>query len=520
MKTIYKKTNFRVLALAIALLATNACTNDFEEINTNPNGPSVIDNIGPLLTHAQQNIFAPSRFVAWRENLIYASRFSEQISFGFAGSWFGNASGFTLDQGWNDGVWDDSFGLVSAVSNNNMGDLAELDRLTAEGGDFESAADNAVVTIMKVMLLQKVADNYGGVPYTDAGTGVSKPQFQSVKEVYELMIQDLNTAISALNGATDSGLGSADQVYGGDYQKWRTLANTLKLRIAMRGRNGSGNNFSATAITEALAGPLMSSNADGLMVTRDASLPTLRQAFSSVWSFGVGGYWVLSKRLVDHLDGTVLGAADPRLARYGNPAINSGTFAGQEVALSGVYVGATSVDDFSKPADEIVALDRGDGTQFPSYVFNYADAEFLQAEAALFSLGGSNANAHFQAGIRASMEQWGVSEADIVAYLASPAGSLSGTQEEQFEQISIQRWLAVYTYGPEAWAIVRRTGYPEIEDKSDLSKFFDTSSTVENKLPQRLLYATSSYTLNAETVESILEEQGPDRMTTKLWWAK
>lgn len=79
MKT--RKSIFKVLALGTILSFSNACTDEFEELNTNPNGPAVLDNIGPLLTHAQQNIYAPSRFVTWRENLIFSSRFAEHWSF-------------------------------------------------------------------------------------------------------------------------------------------------------------------------------------------------------------------------------------------------------------------------------------------------------------------------------------------------------------------------------------------------------------------------------------------------------
>ncbi|ELR68320.1 hypothetical protein C900_00547 [Fulvivirga imtechensis AK7] len=506
---------YKILAFNIILLLAGGCTDDFEEINTNPNGPAKLDNIGPLLTHAQQNIYAPSRFVTWRENVIFGSRFAEHWSFGFQGTWFANASGFQGGTDWHYGVWDDSWGLVNAVSNNNIGDLAELLRLTGPEGEFASEADYGVVLIMRVMLLQRIADNYGAIPFSDGGTGVAKPVFQQLDEVYPLMIEDLDRAMNLIGNATNSGLGAADQVYGGDYQKWKRLANSEKLKLAIRARSASGNNFSNQAITEAVSSPLLQSNDDNLVIQRDPSLTALRQGFANIWSFGTGGQWVMAKRLVEHLDGTVLGTPDPRLAQYADPAVNSGNYVGQEVGLDASSPLVTSIDNFSTPDATIVNQDP----QFPSYVFTYAEAEFLQAEAALFGMGGTNANAHYQAGIRASMEQWGVSEADIQVYLASPAGSLSGTQEDQFRQISIQRWIAAYTNGSEAWAIVRRTGYPVIEDKTD-PRFFDTSGWADNKLPQRLLYSTTEYTLNGKNLESALQRQGPDKMTTKLWWAK
>lgn len=515
MKT--RKSIFKVLALGAILSFSNACTDEFEELNTNPNGPAVLDNIGPLLTHAQQNIYAPSRFVTWRENLIFSSRFAEHWSFGFSGTWFGDASGFQGRQDWHDGVWDDSFGLRSAVSNNNIGDLAEIMRLTEPGGQFESEPDYAVALIMRVMLLQKVADNYGAVPYTDAGTGEAQPVFQQLSEVYPLMIADLDAAMDMIGSATDSGLGAADQVYAGDYQKWKRLANSEKLRIAMRARSASNNSFSATAISEAVSEPLLQSNDDNLHVQRDAGLPALRQGLANVWGGfgGLGSKWIMSQRLVQHMDGTIFGEFDPRLPMFAEPSVNTGTYVGQEVGLTSAVASASVIEDFSQPNPVVYDPDN----QLASMVFNYAESEFLQAEAALFGLGGSDANGHFQAGIRASMEQWGVAEADIAAFLASPAATLSGSQEEQFRQIAIQRWISVYTYGPEAWAIVRRTGYPAIEDKSD-ARFADTSGWSDNVLPQRLQYSVTSYTLNGDNLAEAVSIQGEDKMTTKLWWAK
>ena len=517
-RTMKKIQTIKVMAFVTFLSLSYSCTDDFESLNTNPNGPAVLNDIGPLLTHAQANILAPSRFVTWRENLIFASRFAEHWSFGFSGSWFPDGSGFKDRQDWHDGVWDDSFGLKNAVSNNNIGDLAEIMRLTEPGGQFESDPDHGVAIILRVLLLQKVADNFGAIPYTDAGTGSIAPRFQQVEEVYPLMIADLDRAMTLIGSATDSGLGAADMVYGGDYQKWRRLANTEKLRIAIRGRSGSGNNFSAQAITEAIANPLLQNNGDNVVFNRDASLIPLRQGLANVWSgFGdiLGPKWIMSQRLVERMDGTILGTADPRLPFFAAPAINDGVFRGQEVGLSAVTTSTVDIDDYSYPNAAIYDADN----QFPSYFFNYAEAEFLQAEAALFSLGGSGADAHFKAGIRASMEQWGVAEADIVTFLASPAATLAGTQEQQFEQIATQRWISVYTNGPEAWAIVRRTGYPVIEDKSDV-RFGDTSGWADNVLPQRLNYSVTSYTLNEANVLEAVAGQGPDRMTTKLWWAK
>ena len=38
----------------------------------------------------------------------------------------------------------------------------------------------------------------------------------------------------------------------------------------------------------------------------------------------------------------------------------------------------------------------------------------------------------------------------------------SGTDEEKLEKIMIQKWIALYPNGQEAWTEYRRTGYPKL----------------------------------------------------------
>ena len=106
-------------------------------------------------------------------------------------------------------------------------------------------------------------------------------------------------------------------------------------------------------------------------------------------------------------------------------------------------------------------------------------------------------------------------------FLLSDMGSLSGTTEEQLEKIATQRWVANYTNGYESWAIVRDTGYPSaafIEStNNDIISF---AGDLNGAYPQRLQYGTSVYTSNSTNAQSAVSTQGPDKMTTKLWFAR
>lgn len=99
--------------------------------------------------------------------------------------------------------------------------------------------------------------------------------------------------------------------------------------------------------------------------------------------------------------------------------------------------------------------------------FGYSESLFLKAEAALRGWTGSSltksAKDYYLDGIRASMDYYGIAEADYSDYINNLQGLAAfdgGSKEEQLEQIITQKWIAVFPNGNEGWAEVRRTDYP------------------------------------------------------------
>ena len=106
-----------------------------------------------------------------------------------------------------------------------------------------------------------------------------------------------------------------------------------------------------------------------------------------------------------------------------------------------------------------------------------AEAYFLRAEGALlgWNMGGT-AQELYEAGITNSMKQWGITDAAAIQayinstntpiapndYLNSPPVSdapvkFAADLNTQKEQIAIQKWLALFPDGYEAWADYRRS---------------------------------------------------------------
>ncbi|MCK5703753.1 MAG: SusD/RagB family nutrient-binding outer membrane lipoprotein, partial [Cyclobacteriaceae bacterium] len=151
-----------------------------------------------------------------------------------------------------------------------------------------------------------------------------------------------------------------------------------------------------------------------------------------------------------------------------------------------------------------------------TYLMTAAEMAFLQAECALFNLGGTDANAHYRRGIELTMRRVGVSEEDITAFLDTEVATLSGSQEEQFEQIGTQLWLSLAPNFTEAYAAMRRTGYPVIPTRDGITT---TLGVTNGELPSRIIYPLSEKLTNNPNVEKAIDGMGGDDvLSTKVWW--
>lgn len=166
---------------------------------------------------------------------------------------------------------------------------------------------------------------------------------------------------------------------------------------------------------------------------------------------------------------------------------------------------------------------------------------FLKAEAALRGwTGAGDAKANYEKGIQTSMDQWGVS---IGGYLSdatakqedyvdpiNPVNNTSArssitikwddaaSQEQKLERIIVQKWLAIFPDGYEAWADYRRTGYPKL---FPVARNFSNGTIDTETQIRRLPYAQSELLGNPEGVKTGLALLGgPDNGSTRVWWDK
>lgn len=557
-----------ILLGLICTLALVSCTKSFDDLNSDPQG-FLSDEVSAkyFLTNTQYKLYSPDRFPYWRAHLIHADRYAGHFTFGFSGGWWSEGLCYSYDVAYTDATYDWLAGY--------LGNIKGFTDFVKEGGELENEYMYAMALIMKGLYYQMYTETFGMVPYSEAGVeGILTPKYDTQQQVYKGVIAELDQAMALIGSAERTGLGvydaGANDLYcGGDLQKWKRLANTLKLRIGMRALGAAGDDFASAAISEALGAPLLDESTGSVLMVKDFVISEWdAAAYGDVWhNFGgIGSKWTVGNTLINMLQDN----NDPRLSFYANPAVG-GSFvfsndattpdpnfqtrvdfviasldaAGADYTVTvngtdttievpgGQYIGLPTrvngdimpyirYEMYSLPGEMVTQQKGSQVNAYPEIVLTSAEAYFLQAEAVVKGLDGASGDPQelFAAGIREAMKIWGVPSGDAETYITNEAAAdiTLGTVDEKLEKIAHQRWLASYTDGFEAWAVVRDTGYPASLAVGVSDPIIYELGTLNGAYPQRLRYGSGAQdNPNFSAVEGV---QGPNVQATKLWFAK
>jgi len=251
--------------------------------------------------------------------------------------------------------------------------------------------------------------------------------------------------------------------------------------------------YATTEAAAAIADGLISSNAQGTYMTYAATQPNANPLYVDLVASGRFDF-IPADTFVDRLNEL----ADPRRSKYFTeyPA-GSGLYKGGEYGAINVY------DNFSHLTTTI------QDPTYPGVLFTYSEVQFLLAEAVERGLTTGDASTYYNAGITASMQDWGVASADISAYLATvPYASATWKQK-----IGEQSWIALYNRGFEAWTVYRRLDYPALQVPT--ITYGDITS-----VPKRYSYPNREQTLNAASLEAAVAKLGNNAITSKVFWDK
>jgi len=559
------------ISVVLMLVLISASCSDFDEINQRPNAFSS-DEVSAkyFLTSTQISLYAPNRYPYWRAQLIHADRFAGQFCFGHNGSWWSDGLAYSYSAGYTNASYDWLAGY--------NGGLTSYMNFVKEGGDLENERYFAIGLIMKGLYYQMYTDTHGMLPYTEASDpDIITPVYDTQADIYKGIIDELDMAMQIIGDHPDTGEGvdlltKNDLFFNGDLQKWKKMANTLKLRLALRALGAPDAGFADAAINEAMQADVLMLSDENALMEKDTEINQWSNAaYGDVWwNFGgLGSKWTVGKTLIDYLRNN----NDPRLFVYATP-IEGGTvnlvkpadgagadnfevfvdfilsqlddadvnytanatselvtivvaddkpyYVGQPSRLNGDIKSFVKHELFSLPADVVINKKNAGNPISPEIVMTAAEGNFLKAEAIVKGFGsGGDAQSFYQEGIRQSMMMWNVGSGDIDTFLANEdMAQLNGSMEENLEKIAVQRWIADYTDGFEAWAVVRDTGYPKELAEGVSDQLYYSLGTLNGEYPQRMRYGSGAYNTNGSNTEAANAIQGPDEQKTNLWWAK
>ena len=523
MKSTYK---FHIVLALFLCGFTFSCVKHLEKLNENPNGADPATS-NPSLVLSTVLSEAGKTFVG----LGYGD--------------IAGVMQYTQKDGWgsahNNYDWggDNPWGSYYDILRNNQ---FVYNKALESNDEFQQG----ITLVMRSIVFGLLTDLYGDVPYSSAlqgdqgGQDKTFPKYDDQKTIYEGILADLKTANTLLSKPKNeypNNPGSVDLYYNGDPAKWRKFANSLALRYYMR--------ISVKLPDEAKTGiemivnnptdyPIITSSAE------DATMPFAGDSNDDSWPNNTTYNGDSSNYRRIKMCNTFVTALealnDPRIGIFANK-VKTFLNVDDDLPPGTDYITDTEVNGESRKvrylSPDILstrALTLDDINQDPNYVglpvaltgpqaynlspdlnqashnphvswvndiyrdakgpllkarlMSAAEVHFIIAEAkAINGWTSADAEKEYYAGIKASLETWGLSST-YSDYISQPNVIFNNTQK----QIMEQKWISNWTNATESWFDFRRTGFPELHGVQ--------GRTIAPELPLRFYYPKSEQNLN------------------------
>ena len=450
MKYIYNT----LLVLSLLLMASSC--EDLAEVNINPNGTDPAEvNPNFLITNV---LSTTGKFFA---DFGYSNRMSAAMQQVQKDSW--GTTDNNIDWSYDQKIWESFY---KNLSNNNLA----YKRSVELNLEFQQGVTLVMKSLLFGFLTDFYGDiPYSEALQGAEAEGTIFPKFDAQEDVYKGIIEDLLTAASLLskNASEYQSINkNADIYFNGDPAKWQKFANSLALRYYMR-LSEKLPTYAQNGIVDILSQPLITSvndecsmlylgfsEDDAWPYSGTTGTPTefIRMKPSATLTYKLVALddprrhvWFApveipikvvpadNPNLSGGNDVTVGGVrylnedALPTNSKIYNPATH---YADRKAGLlmidtNSVYVGlpsaTLSVAEFKYNLNSSGSIggtnahissmnaifNNAAGPLLKARLFSAAETHFLMAEAAIKGWG-SNAETHYNAGIQASLDTWGV----------------------------------------------------------------------------------------------------------------
>jgi len=495
-----------LILLTIVALGFSSCKRiDFGDINRDPSTPTQGD-IDGLMRGAMVSFTTGAGRVYYSNATLYAQYQSQTI--------------YTQEQ-----RYVQYKGSFYSYYVNQLAPLNEVYN-TMVDPKLRGDTDNmrAIAKLMSILIMKRVTDTYGDVPYFDAlqGFGNLTPGYTSQKDIYLDLLAQAKAARDLLNSSAFTPDADTDIFYGGDIAKWGKFANSLILALSLQLSNTSEAATAKAAYQEALG------NSYGLMESYEDDMvfrPDPRGKVFNPISSSRPGDFKITKEFVDAMKGNLPGVwgsgitdaknitsnhtYDKRIEAIADDATADGLAFGYQHYPKAIRKAATAMT--SKLNSE----------NAPFVIFSAAYTWFNRAEGVITS--GWNTSDTFDNaltnGIIESYKRFYDSyspsdQTTAVNYATTtyaPA-RVADAAGKQAQVLGEEKWFALFPDGFAAWAEQRRTGWPALHPAPD--------AVNGGVIPHRMLYPDNERNVNpngwAQGVQGLLPAE--DLNTSKIWW--
>ena len=472
--------------ITISIIIMSSCTDDFQNINTNPNAPIEVE----------------TEFLL--RQVIYD--YGEQMSYeGFvAGNLLGQyftAVDFNLFD--RHSLSEPQFGgnpwpiIYTNLRDNELILKASLENPI-------DAVYEGPARILKAYMTAALTDIFGDVPYGEALQGKDgnvTPVYDLQEDIYlgdEGIIDNLDKAIIALESYSGTQTLRGDVLYDGNLDNWIKFAKSLKLKYLMRIKDVANVTFELFDLIS--EGGFISDNSENATFSfTDGPPNNFRLATARVGDFNL---YVMSETMEEIL----VEYNDPRIETFFRPtgaddSVYNGLLNGPNASETSV-----SIADYSLSG----TVFREQTSLLQANFMTAWETEYLIAEAAVVGAFFGNATTYYNRATELAFEYWNTEMPQDYLTSGPAAFVLSGPEADPLKQIITQKWISNIINGYEGWIEYRRTGYPEFKTVA--------ASLNNNLIPVRMPYPTDEEALNGDNFSVAAQATDGNSINAKVWW--
>ena len=495
---VYQYINRILVAVSITTLPA-ACS--LQEINVNPNASTDV-SISAVLTGAE---------VALGFNVGVNAGLIANIYIQQASGANGDAASFdnyTTSSQYFNSTWKGFYGDV----------LDELKIVKTAAAQQQLPYYSGIARILSVYSYGTLTDLFGDIPYKESlyGNNITNPAYDKQEDIYKDLQAQLDSALLELGVPAVNNKGalpaSDDVIFGGNIDRWKSFAYTLKARYAIHlskiNSTGAAQQVLAALYDGSRYRGIADNSADAQVVfgasTTNAN-PFYQQNSNRPGWIGLGASFVNllnGNAVTDDPTRPEGPLVDPRRAYFATPyPVGSATYRGSAPGVPGAF--------------SVIGSYYGTATS-PVILTSFAEAKFLEAEARWrINPADPLVKTSLEAAIRASFDKVISNNADPyatpekqLAYITAKT-TLKGESTADLNTLITQKYIALFLQ-PEAWSDYRRTGFPALP----LAKNATSVANPEGKIPRRIPYPKNEVSLNIHT------PAGSGYQTPALWWDK